>query len=68
MKLANECARIFAVMVKRWSLSLFFLGGGGGWGNSRIYGRSLRRILPGGILDISLGGDVRRGSSYPEPV
>ena len=24
--------------------------------------------IPGGVLDISLGGEVRRGSSYPDPV
>ena len=24
--------------------------------------------VPGGILDISLGGEVRRGPSYPDPV
>ena len=23
---------------------------------------------PGGVLDISLGGEVRRGPSYPDPV
>ena len=23
---------------------------------------------PGGVLDISLGGEVRPGSSYPDPV
>ena len=23
---------------------------------------------PGGLLDISLGGEVRRGPSYPDPV
>ena len=26
------------------------------------------RDSPGGVLDISLGGEVRRGSSYPDPV
>jgi len=25
-------------------------------------------LCPGGVLDISLGGEVRRGPSYPDPV
>ena len=33
--------------------------------------RSLRLLVAppgGGVLDISLGGEVRRGPSYPDPV
>ena len=28
----------------------------------------LHTAVPGGVLDISLGGEVRRGPSYPDPV
>ena len=36
----------------------------------KAYCPAFRVILPGGggVLDISLGGEVRRGPSYPDPV
>jgi len=39
-----------------------------------IYPKQLKHLLcygrvdPGGVLDISLGGEVRCGPSYPDPV
>ena len=35
---------------------------------SRYLCRLLGRKRPGGVLDISPGGEVRRGPSYPDPV
>ena len=36
----------------------------------KSYGVTIRMKPPGGggVLDISLGGEVRRGPSYPDPV
>ena len=34
----------------------------------RIQIKTKKITIPGGILDISLGGEVRPGPSYPDPV
>ena len=39
--------------------------------NSLVFLRSCSNkcgVIPGGVLDISLGGEVRPGPSYPDPV
>ena len=33
-----------------------------------IFVKRWKPVRGGGVLDISLGGDVRRGPSYPDPV